>query len=211
MLCLSEHQSLTLRRENSQTWLLAGILVVLNAIDWVFFVVLDLGTESIAALSPGVVGSSLTTSNCPKADELAFLALYQRIVPSDRRPHCWVRHRRSRICSACPAIPVLFNDVYCKFSFSPLPIRQRFIYSPVQSAYPIAISVRSTNTYEDQAVGVQETEEEEEEIEETSRPSSAYILFHVRRQLAFDIWFLCGAVFILCIIERGRINSADWR
>lgn len=79
------------------------------------------------------------------------------------------------------------------------------------SAYPIAISVRSTNCYEDQAVGVQETEEDEEDIEETSRPTSAYLLFHVRRQLAFDIWFLCGAVFILCIIERHRINSTDFR
>ncbi|GAA5827393.1 hypothetical protein JCM5353_001457 [Sporobolomyces roseus] len=82
------------------------------------------------------------------------------------------------------------------------------------SAYPIAISIRSTNTYEDQAVGVQEDEVDEAELEAQfhrgARPPSDYILSHVRRQLSFDIGFVVFAVFLLCVMERHRIGSSDW-
>lgn len=96
-----------------------------------------------------------------------------------------------------------FESVVRSSSCMPLPSR-------LQSAYPIAISVRASNVYEEKAVGVQETEEDDEEFETEARPSS-YILHHVRRQLAFDIWYLCTGIFILCIIERHRIESGDWR
>ncbi|GAA5966621.1 hypothetical protein JCM3765_005678 [Sporobolomyces pararoseus] len=154
-----------------QTWQLVFVLICLNAIDWIAFVVLDIGNPQIDALSPGV--------RC-------INGLFQAIA---------VRTAGFSIVSLATVAPAL---------------QFLFVIMQYVSAYPIAISVRATNTYEDQAVGVQEQEEEEEEIEENSRPSSAYILFHVRRQLAFDIWFLCGALFILCIIERHRITSADW-
>ncbi|GAA6010211.1 hypothetical protein JCM11491_005393 [Sporobolomyces phaffii] len=89
-----------------------------------------------------------------------------------------------------------------------------FVVMMYLSAYPIAISVRSSNTYEDQSVAVHETEADEEEIEASfhreNRPASAYIAQHVRRQLSFDIGFLTLAVFLLCIMERHRIGSADW-
>lgn len=154
-----------------QTWQLVFVLICLNAIDWIAFVVLDIGNEQIDALSPGL--------RC-------IDGFFQAVA---------VRTAGFSIVGLATVAPAL---------------QFLFVIMMYVSAYPIAISVRSTNTYEDQAVGVQEAEEEEEEIEENSRPSSAYILFHVRRQLAFDIWFLCGAVFVLCIIERHRINSADW-
>ncbi|GAA5838939.1 hypothetical protein JCM3766R1_004534 [Sporobolomyces carnicolor] len=78
------------------------------------------------------------------------------------------------------------------------------------SAYPIAISVRSSNVYEDQAVGILETDEEEEEVEENAQPPSAFILLHIRRQLSFDIGFLTFGVFLLCVFERHRIGSPNW-
>ncbi|GAA5981465.1 hypothetical protein JCM5350_004077 [Sporobolomyces pararoseus] len=65
------------------------------------------------------------------------------------------------------------------------------------SAYPLAISVRSTNAYEDQSVGIHETEEYEETSEEQNQPSSSFLLSHVRRQLSFDIGFLAFAIFLL--------------
>ncbi|GAA5884804.1 hypothetical protein JCM16303_007276 [Sporobolomyces ruberrimus] len=82
------------------------------------------------------------------------------------------------------------------------------------SAYPIAISVRSTNTYEDSSVAVHEALPDEAELEEQfqrqDRPPGAYILAHMRRQLSFDIGFLTFAIFLLCIFERHRIGSEDW-
>ncbi|GAA5981464.1 hypothetical protein JCM5350_004076 [Sporobolomyces pararoseus] len=154
-----------------QTWQLVFVLICLNAIDWIAFVVLDIGNPQIDALSPGL--------RC-------IDGFFQAVA---------VRTAGFSIVGLGTVAPAL---------------QFLFVVMMYVSAYPIAISVRSTNTYEDRAVGVVEEEEEEEEIEENSRPSSAYILFHVRRQLAFDIWFLCGAVFVLCIIERHRINSADF-
>ncbi|GAA6010209.1 hypothetical protein JCM11491_005392 [Sporobolomyces phaffii] len=154
-----------------QTWQLVFILICLNAIDWIAFVVLDIGNPAVDALSPGL-----------RCIDGFFQAVAVRTAGFSI----------INLGTVAPALQFLF------------------VIMMYVSAYPIAISVRATNTYEDQAVGVHETEEELEDIEENSRPSSAYIIFHVRRQLAFDIWFLCGAVFVLCIIERHRINSGDF-
>ncbi|WWD18193.1 hypothetical protein CI109_102642 [Kwoniella shandongensis] len=78
--------------------------------------------------------------------------------------------------------------------------------------YPIAMSVRSTNVYEEQALGVYDHEDPEtssEDEPEFKGPKrevfSKYLLWHMRRQLAFDIWPLAVAVFMICIFERGKI------
>lgn len=42
---------------------------------------------------------------------------------------------------------------------------------------------------------------------------SKYLVWHMRRQLAFDIWPLCLAIFGICIFERGKIldpEKASW-
>lgn len=46
-------------------------------------------------------------------------------------------------------------------------------------------------------------------VEEVGRPlaMSAYFLLHARRQLAFDIWWLGLAVWIICIVERTGIED----
>ncbi|KAJ3572113.1 hypothetical protein NP233_g3294 [Leucocoprinus birnbaumii] len=83
------------------------------------------------------------------------------------------------------------------------------------SIYPIALSVRSTNVYEEQSLGVfpQDEEDPDEKFESTgpNRISvwSRYLTMHIRRQLAFDMWWLAIAVFLICIIERHQINNPD--
>lgn len=40
-----------------------------------------------------------------------------------------------------------------------------------------------------------------------------YLGWHLRRQVAFDIWWLVCAIFLICIIERGKIMddvNAPW-
>ncbi|KAF9268582.1 TrkH-domain-containing protein [Marasmius fiardii PR-910] len=87
------------------------------------------------------------------------------------------------------------------------------------SVYPIAMSVRSTNVYEEQSLGVynggHNDDEESFEHASVSRVTvwSRYLTMHARRQLAFDMWWLCLAVFLVCIIERHEIddpNNATW-
>ncbi|KDQ63183.1 hypothetical protein JAAARDRAFT_29190 [Jaapia argillacea MUCL 33604] len=74
------------------------------------------------------------------------------------------------------------------------------------SAYPISMSVRSTNVYEERSVGVfyRGTEDEEEPKGEIF---SKYLGWHIRRQLAFDLWWLAAALLLICIIERGNIMN----
>ncbi|ESK97349.1 potassium transporter [Moniliophthora roreri MCA 2997] len=86
------------------------------------------------------------------------------------------------------------------------------------SVYPIAMSVRSTNVYEEQSLGVYRGEESDDEDEfQAAGPRvtvwSRYLAMHARKQLAFDMWWLCLGLFLVCIIERSSLddeNSATW-
>ncbi|KAI0761664.1 TrkH-domain-containing protein [Trametes elegans] len=86
--------------------------------------------------------------------------------------------------------------------------------------YPVALSIRSTNVYEEKSLGVFEATPEEEEEEpnlDEKQPRreriGKYFGWHVRRQLAFEVWWLVFAIFAICIIERTKImddNNAPW-
>ncbi|KAE8540063.1 hypothetical protein D1P53_004001 [Cryptococcus gattii VGV] len=82
------------------------------------------------------------------------------------------------------------------------------------SVYPIALSVRSTNVYEEKSLGLFGDEVEEDDLSEEGSGAHAvakYIGWHARRQLAFDIWWLAFALWLVCIIERGHIdNDQEW-
>jgi Trk-type K+ transport system membrane component len=38
---------------------------------------------------------------------------------------------------------------------------------------------------------------------------SKYLAWHLRRQLAFDIWPLTLAIFLICVVERGQLMDPD--
>ena len=70
------------------------------------------------------------------------------------------------------------------------------------SVFPIAISVRRTNVYEEDSLGIYGNPEDEENDKEPS-----YIGAHLRRQLSFDLWFIFLGLFIIAIAEGGRIED----
>ncbi|KAE9400631.1 hypothetical protein BT96DRAFT_965214 [Gymnopus androsaceus JB14] len=87
------------------------------------------------------------------------------------------------------------------------------------SVYPIAMSVRSTNVYEEQSLGVfrnAEDDDEDPEIQLTGPRMtvwSRYLTMHARKQLSFDMWWLGLALFLVCLIERPNLdddNKATW-
>lgn len=55
-------------------------------------------------------------------------------------------------------------------------------------------------------------EEDPDDVEARYRTRSPahFIGYHARKQLAFDLWWLALAIWLLCIIERGKINSGNW-
>lgn len=71
------------------------------------------------------------------------------------------------------------------------------------AAYPLAISIRTTNTYEERSLGLYE-DDADSEVEDDfeakakagkNRVSSAYVGYHLRKQLAFDQWWWAFALF----------------
>lgn len=75
------------------------------------------------------------------------------------------------------------------------------------AVFPIAISVRSSNTYEESALGIYE----DEEVDPTTVTNSkSYFMAHVRNQLSFDLWYIFLGTFCICCAESNRImNQAD--
>ncbi|KAF1364259.1 TrkH-domain-containing protein [Lizonia empirigonia] len=66
------------------------------------------------------------------------------------------------------------------------------------SSYPLVMTLRKTNTYEERSIGL-----------EGGDDSATGIAPHLQKQLAYDIWFQFLAFFLVCIIERGHILRAN--
>ncbi|EDO18129.1 hypothetical protein Kpol_1031p33 [Vanderwaltozyma polyspora DSM 70294] len=100
------------------------------------------------------------------------------------------------------------------------------------SILPLAISIRRTNVYEEQSLGIyrhgtfyadepgddsrtmSNSSDSQREYSMTRKPKSAYfnksfIGTHLRRQLSYDIWFIFLGLFIICICENGSIQDLD--
>ncbi|KAH3684661.1 hypothetical protein WICPIJ_004377 [Wickerhamomyces pijperi] len=87
------------------------------------------------------------------------------------------------------------------------------------SVLPIAISIRRTNVYEEQSLGIFAVSPQgnvkrinsaanHETNEATERKNAkSFIGAHLRKQLSFDLWFIVLAVFIICIAEGGKIQD----
>ncbi|KAI0767347.1 TrkH-domain-containing protein [Fomes fomentarius] len=94
-----------------------------------------------------------------------------------------------------------------------------FVVMMYISIYPIAMSVRSTNVYEERSLGVYDEGEEYDPINDDAhwnRPSESrvaiwgkYLARHARRQLSFDMWWLSVSLFLVCIIERKNLTNSE--
>ncbi|KAL4064271.1 cation transport protein-domain-containing protein [Scleroderma yunnanense] len=82
------------------------------------------------------------------------------------------------------------------------------------SVYPLALSVRSTNVYEERSLGIYRDKARDEEAAFQPTGSrmtvwSRYLAMHARNQLFFDMWWLALALFLLCIIERDNLDNPN--
>ncbi|ENI10403.1 hypothetical protein COCC4DRAFT_35347 [Bipolaris maydis ATCC 48331] len=66
------------------------------------------------------------------------------------------------------------------------------------SIYPMTMTLRKTNTYEERSIGLEE-----------SGNSATSVASHLQKQLAYDIWFQFLVFFLICCIERRHILNAD--
>jgi len=71
------------------------------------------------------------------------------------------------------------------------------------SVFPIAISVRRTNVYEEKSLGVYGGDDDME----LEGSSTSYVGFHLRKQLSFDLWYIFLGLFIISIAEGKHIDN----
>ncbi|KAJ0162556.1 Low-affinity potassium transport protein [Colletotrichum tanaceti] len=77
------------------------------------------------------------------------------------------------------------------------------------SVFPIAISIRRTNVYEEKSLGVYHSPDED--MDGANENSAwSYVGTHLRRQLSFDLWYVFLGLFILAITEGPRIQKKDF-
>jgi len=153
----------TLLFPSKATWWLFWILVILNAVDLIFFIILDLNDPAVTILPPGY-----------------------RVLDG------WFQATSTRTAGfAC----VNLADLHPAIQVS-------YLVMMYISVFPIAISVRRTNVYEEKSLGVFGGEEEGEEGADPS-----YVGQHLRRQLSFDLWYIFLGLFIICIVEGDRLGD----
>lgn len=70
------------------------------------------------------------------------------------------------------------------------------------SIFPIAMSIRQSNVYEEKSLGVWADNELDD-------AKSSYLSHHLRRQLSFDLWFVFLGFFLIAIIEGTRLENTN--
>jgi len=69
------------------------------------------------------------------------------------------------------------------------------------SGFPIIVSLRQTNIYEERSLGIESSSDEDAE----NKGEQSYISEHIRKQIAYDLWWLILAIWLITIIERHDI------
>jgi Trk-type K+ transport system membrane component len=73
------------------------------------------------------------------------------------------------------------------------------------SVFPIAISMRRTNVYEEKSLGIYASPSDDDE--DSKEPS--YVGAHVRKQLSFDLWYIFLGLFVIAIVEGNNLENTN--
>ncbi|KAJ5447982.1 Potassium transport protein high-affinity [Penicillium cf. griseofulvum] len=155
----------TLLFPSRPTWVLFGILFVMNSIDVILILVLDLNNPAVNNLAPG-----------PRI----LAAIFQAAS---------ARHTGTASFNLAEVNPAV------QFSL----VVMMYI-----AIFPIAISIRASNVYEERTLGIYGNQTD---IDETDGRS--YILTHIQNQLSFDLWYIFLGCFCICISEAGKIADTS--
>lgn len=152
---------------SSVTWVLAGVLVGLNALDVLLITMLDLDNAEVNVLPTG-----------PRILAALFQAAFSRHTGT----------ATFNLANVNPAV---------QFSL----LVMMYI-----SIYPIAISIRMSNSYEKNAVGIYGADNSLDE----KKGSKLYFFSHLRNQLSFDLWYIFLGVFCITAAESKRIMDVEY-
>jgi len=156
----------TLLFPSRPTWILFGILFILNFVDVLLIIVLDLNNPAV--------------NNLPAGPRI-LAAIFQAAS---------TRHTGAATFNLAAVHPAV------QFSL----LVMMYI-----SVFPIAISIRASNTYEEKSLGLYLPDAEMDESK-----GKSYVMMHLRNQLSFDLWYVFLGIFCICIAESDKImDNAD--
>ncbi|KAF7586671.1 low affinity potassium transporter [Aspergillus hancockii] len=147
------------------TWILFGILFLMNSIDVILIIVLDLNNPAVNNLAPG-----------PRVLAAIFQAASARHTGTSS----------FNLADVSPAV---------QFSL----VIMMYI-----AIFPIAISIRASNVYEERTLGIYDTYRDIDESDGRS-----YIVSHIQNQLGFDLWYIFLGCFCICTAEAGKIADTS--
>jgi Trk-type K+ transport system membrane component len=155
----------TLLFPSKTTWILFGIVFMLNFVDVVLIITLDLDNPTVndLPLGPRILASLFQAASARHTGTATY-----------------------NLAAVNPAV---------QFSL----VVMMYI-----AVLPIAITIRSSNTYEERSLGLYKSDQELDE----SRGAS-YVLAHVRNQLSFDLWYIFLGTFCICAAESQKIMDPE--
>ncbi|KAJ5180530.1 hypothetical protein N7492_003740 [Penicillium capsulatum] len=155
----------TLLFPSKPTWILFGILFIMNSVDVLLIIVLDLNNPAVNRLAPG-----------PRV----LAAIFQAAS---------ARHTGTSTFNLADVSPAV------QFSL----VVMMYI-----AIFPIAISIRASNVYEERTLGIYSSQRSMDESNGRS-----YILNHIQNQLSFDLWYIFLGCFCICVAESGKITDTS--
>mgnify|MGYP002712079410 FL=1 len=78
------------------------------------------------------------------------------------------------------------------------------------AAFPLMMTMRSTNVYEDRSLFVEEPSEQSDESE-SQAVWGRFIGTHIRNQLAYDLWWVMLALWIVLLCEKNKVESEEYK
>ncbi|KIW98805.1 uncharacterized protein Z519_00468 [Cladophialophora bantiana CBS 173.52] len=85
----------------------------------------------------------------------------------------------------------------------------QFLYVIIMyiSVFPILLSVRQTNIYEERSLGQDDSSKTQATLQNVDKPQTVKSALgqHLRRQLVYDIWWILACVWLVSIIERDKL------
>ncbi|KAJ5569176.1 low affinity potassium transporter [Penicillium hetheringtonii] len=77
-------------------------------------------------------------------------------------------------------------------------IQVSYMFMMYISVFPVAISIRRTNVYEERSLGIYSPTDDQDDANATER---GYTATHLRKQLGFDLWFVFLGLFLIVAVE----------
>ncbi|KAK5083273.1 hypothetical protein LTR70_008236 [Exophiala xenobiotica] len=88
-----------------------------------------------------------------------------------------------------------------------LPLQFFYMVAMYIDAFPTLMSLRTTNVYEERSIGQDDDSKSQADLThtESQQNTKTSLSEHLRRQLAYDLWWIAICVWLVSIIERDKL------